>query len=791
MGYTAKLERGGMYILFDASGQYKLAPEFIPPTISLAPSMATGTSASAYADPQLVGERRQSQQISIPFHITGSSSAHVAQALSTVNLFLRGAGDENTPTYFSWRADSDVPYSPAWGQDNRRIKIASGSASFGSLYGAGTMATRAVPDCVLDLLAVGVEGTPQGLVMVAGGIIEHSAEYRDGISGGLSVATDTTNLITNPIFGNATYTTGWTVGSSLATTRNTDPNYVLFGNASCRISSTSTSNFAMTMSLTLANATVYCVSFYAKLATGGAVSATQIVAVHNNTAVSTTFRAFGDNGWYFCYGTVTGNGSPLATGVLVKDQYEVYVGGVQVELGATPTDLACGDFLGQSWTGTAHASTSTRPVGKAKLSAIDLPHNGTIEFKWMSNYASGATGAPASPIWWTVSDGSTTHLTCYHASGAYEVTDGTTTLSTAGTFTAGQTIIVHVTFGGNGLEMYLNGALIDSESTFDPWTTAASLYIGTDRSFASHAYGTFMDFAIYPQRLTAAQILARYSNLAYATKPLSPIPWLWTIDGDGVIDDITDADQAAYGVAGGIAGDVPTMPYMSITKTTDDDIYIGAYDADTFIPQGTLYSSKTTSIDNAVLDTTLSFSVDSALFKRVSGNKITLFTEFQDAGSGTVLLAASLNGISAQLQALRGVTADPPASGYYVYVFAGLSYPTNTVSQYDGSITSPYSIIIQSIRSVSGAANVVSTGVCFLGGLAYVKGLSGSSIIISNGAAYDTNAAYMQPRPLIGDQVYFIPNKINHVFAATTETSSQWYSATIALAKYIPQYQNA
>jgi hypothetical protein len=85
---------------------------------------------------------------------------------------------------------------------------------------------------------------------------------------------------------------------------------------------------------------------------------------------------------------------------------------------------------------------------------------------------------------------------------------------------------------------------------------------------------------------------------------------------------------------------------------------------------------------------------------------------------------------------------------------------------------------------------VVSHGIAFLGELCYIEGLAGTGIIISNNRAYDTNGVYMQPRTMTGS-LYLTPGRINHVFAATTTINSQWYSATIARAMYIPRYANA
>ena len=83
------------------------------------------------------------------------------------------------------------------------------------------------------------------------------------------------------------------------------------------------------------------------------------------------------------------------------------------------------------------------------------------------------------------------------------------------------------------------------------------MYIGTTTGANNHAGGTFMDLAVFEVGLTAAQVLADYttiSEFAGDDQRIGAIPWLWTDDGDGVVESCIESGSSAISVAGGIPG---------------------------------------------------------------------------------------------------------------------------------------------------------------------------------------------------------------------------------------------
>jgi hypothetical protein len=309
------------------------------------------------------------------------------------------------------------------------------------------------------------------------------------------------------------------------------------------------------------------------------------------------------------------------------------------------------------------------------------------------------------------------------------------------------------------------------------------------------------DFRIYDIDLTAAQVLADYTNIAPViaqSRTISPVPWLWTQDGDGVVDDITDADQAAYAVAGGIVGDVPTNPTV-FANTSSLDLICGSYAHDVYIPQNYLYSSKTVSVDN-VSTIYNNWSLSRVNHTAIAGRKLYIFNEVQDAGTGTLtafhmLTAADFSILSVS----ESYTIDPPvATNYYTYVLTGLTIPEPD-ARVNYPTNSSTTIVLRATRSVATAADVISNAVLLFDNVAAIdcgnygyclfKGRNAKSVNVASSKIQESF-----PAPWSGDDFDLTPGKINHLFFAATSTvggQADWSPVAIIEFTYSPIYTSA
>ena len=70
-----------------------------------------------------------------------------------------------------------------------------------------------------------------------------------------------------------------------------------------------------------------------------------------------------------------------------------------------------------------------------------------------------------------------------------------------------------------------------------------------------------MDFTIFGVELTATQASDDYTNLtqiASDVERVGALPWLWTKDGDNIVDNCDDSTRDNWAVAGGVPGSLPS-----------------------------------------------------------------------------------------------------------------------------------------------------------------------------------------------------------------------------------------
>lgn len=174
----------------------------------------------------------------------------------------------------------------------------------------------------------------------------------------------TENIFTNPSFENDL--TGYdTIGTWSAVT--TDQ---FFGAkcAKCTVLDTGEGQIKDDLSV---SATTYTLSAMIKRSGGGAITSTQSTSYFNSTENNWTTIQHIQDGWYLCTRTGSATAGSRSFGVRVFEA-DMMVDALQLEQKAYATTYCDGDFLGwrdvdgdddtvgYAWSGTAHASTSTR-----------------------------------------------------------------------------------------------------------------------------------------------------------------------------------------------------------------------------------------------------------------------------------------------------------------------------------------------------------------------------------------------------------------------------------------------
>lgn len=219
--------------------------------------------------------------------------------------------------------------------------------------------------------------------------------FRPGRFGkAVQLAGATTNLITNPIMQTGTLgsvPTGYNGGGSGNLTQLSEA-FSYVGTRSVYIERVG-SVVALVTSINYVAGVSYRLSFYVRRPDGAAVTTSDVTnAFIENTLVGIASITPAENSWYrvvsntrVAAATITSN-----AGMYIGVGRAFYVDGMQVEASSYATPLAYGDMPGHAWTGTPHASTSTRAGNALAYPQQPLGQSGTVMFWWKP---SGNTGA--------------------------------------------------------------------------------------------------------------------------------------------------------------------------------------------------------------------------------------------------------------------------------------------------------------------------------------------------------------------------------------------------------------
>lgn len=799
---TFKLTKGARTLDLN-SGRYTVV-DFAPPGTVLVPQMAGGTSANRTGGSARVGLSAANRQWTFTVHVVNCTSpAEVNHAIADLNSMLAMAGDESEPLFLFYKPAATLVVPPTWGQDGYYYEIAHADTPGVPLRNAylhlkGLARAGVAVSCQIKPYA---HGRPQRCAQALGGLIEMDWGSPDGSSKGLLLGDGQTNLMTNPVFGNGTFDSGWTAGS-LIDTKNFDKAYILFGSASARLAATGSPG-TFTQLLNVGNTNVRTLAAYVKRRDGAAVTSAD-VQIYYGSAKTSTYQPMGD-GWYLVWASFAGIASNTASGVAVLADKEIFLAGVSfVENSLWPVPMIYGDMLGCSWGGTVHASASTRVAARARIptSGVLTPSYGTIRVVVTPWINQGQTtgqdlylfscGSSSMRAYW---DNASTRWRFVGSDNSNAAN------SASATFARDTPLVFHFVWGDDVLTIYLNGASIASDvSGHAPTALGTYLYIGSDDSAAHQIPGVFNDFTTWDVPMTAAQVAADYADIgpvAVDGQRVSAIPWEWTKDGDSTTDNVDDSTRDNYAVFGGVPGSAPaeTEFYIELAAVSADTnfdtegrtYWLSLFANDEFAYPSSLATFKdnlgtvTTSADLGSNVQTLAslntsevgpdtIAVSFTLGDQFYGRQVYVLARLSDAGAnllGRAYLTPS-PGIYTDFRSLAA------SSTRRLFAFGPLSFPLK--GQVFGGPNSFISLTagIGLKRSTAGAANVlVDFTMLLFEPIVKVHGVLTTAFLSSatrsrlkgKQADIEEGTSYYTPADVTGQAIELLPQKMNTLFA--------------------------
>lgn len=538
--------------LTDSTGRYSLEFDFSPP-----------------------GASQAARGWTFGVRTNATTPAENMRAMRDLQFFLDMAGEQDEPLYFYHKPrnkkDTRMNFEPSLGTFGRfeRYLVQQGAVTPSINWTAFSALTNPTSGNRVTLNIDPVSyAAPQPLANVTGGVYYNTLGKVDAAARGVSIGDAETNKMTNPVFGHATYDTNWTAQANLEAVENRAKEFILFGDRSVKITAQASATDIFFQTINVGNTNTHIIMVFAKLNNSGTISNSNVRPYANSATVTDATYIEISDGWWVIFKAFTGVASNRSTGVRVTEKFTAYIGGVFLYERATPTAPIYGDMLGCAWTGTAHASTSTRTVAAAKwvFDEVAVVDEGTFEQSWEVDFDTADVTANI-----TLFDTGTFILEYLFLTDALRFGDGTNSVSTSafGVLTYGQHVDIHCTFHpDNGLNLYIDGALdVASAADYSPADAPTNVFLGSDTATGTHCGGIFTHFQIYTHEMSAAEVLASRTEMtALIDDDQMPaaIPMLWSSAGAGSIDIIDDSTHVNYAVALGIPGTLDALSTWSV-----------------------------------------------------------------------------------------------------------------------------------------------------------------------------------------------------------------------------------
>lgn len=353
---------------------------------------------------------------------------------------------------------------------------------------------------------MGQVGTPTGGLIFRPGKFDSKAAQ---------IAEDTTNLVQNPSF--ETGTTNWSSGGGGgAIAVSTERSYA--GLQSAKISTSGAGNgIYRTVATWISLANGETLAAQCRAWSEVAAKSQLVIYDDTNTTIRATVTGALANEWEFLATTWTNStGGTVDIRLYIYNldggaTSDVWYDAIQAEKKVAPTPY-CDGSLGEnhSWSGTAHASASTRTLSTLTYAGSVMPLSDITIMAWVNTaglkaanqyvIAASSTGNPVRLL--------------INAAGRLAGVSGGVTITEAGTVMAGQWVHVALVISGTTSTLYKNGALAATGSG-GPLTDCSELRIGSlPGSNTNHLNGWIDDVVIANRAVTADEIRAIYESNA-------------------------------------------------------------------------------------------------------------------------------------------------------------------------------------------------------------------------------------------------------------------------------------
>lgn len=351
----------------------------------------------------------------------------------------------------------------------------------------------------------------------SGGVI-----YRPGKFGkAVQIAEATTNLISNPSFENDV-TTGWSFDGKTGGTR-TQSSDAYYGSYSCKITShtgPAGSYLAMWPSVSLVAYTTYVFSLWCKNVNLSLSPFFSIIDVGGGSVTLASGSFSPTNEWSRVQIQFTTGASVSDVRCYIRigvNGGSFLIDGVQLEAKAYVTPYCDGSLgTGHSWSGTAHASTSSRTDASLSYSTpTNIQPAGT-----MATWIKVASSSGGNQVICDFRDAThTTAAVLYFASlvPTWFFDHGDRIVASSGAISANTWVHIAVTYdlAVNSHSLYVNGVSVGTSSFADSgWSIGSSLWFGRRYTAAQWVNGYIDDVLILSRAATADEIRAIYESNA-------------------------------------------------------------------------------------------------------------------------------------------------------------------------------------------------------------------------------------------------------------------------------------
>ena len=531
----------------------------------------------------------------------------------------------------------------------------------------------------LLLLGPGCEITPtswtslRGQTATISGAFHQSAGRWPGTRG-LVVEEGTENLATNPSF--EINTTGW--GTCGTNTIATSTDHALFGSQSCKCTYQNNSTLLYD-SVTVPASGDYTLTANIWIPSGWDGGNIQIsLALFTGVTTSANVNSGGVTGrWVRLRRTINIAAGDLSGQFLVQAISSpsvgkwIYVDGVQWEKLDHATSYCDGSLgAGYSWSGTPHASTSTRIATEINLddAAGIFSGNDTwsvsmwVQMPYDSDFADWPQAA--NNLLWSVYEDSNNYLFVQFNPSGNDFgfglfSDGTGFLMVADvTFSAGDWvhIVVSADFSSDEYKIYVDGELGNTDTTsLSVISTLSQMNLGAYYNNSLQSNVTVGEFAVFDRVLTASEVAAiNQRNGPLSDAGAMDTPGIYITDGRFSMMSSTDGSRLEMDTAGLRMYSEESGNPQSVAVDSDGDVFFGsdvsaaATTALAIFANNQTYNSESVSAgdimfgDNSSGKINLYWdkSVGELIFRRGTADRISIdstngFLNFEYNGTGT------------------------------------------------------------------------------------------------------------------------------------------------------------